>query len=195
MLQDRGDAQRLVSSGVNGAPPSAGIGQSCPAPVLAPRRAVLSDIGPAGSAGGATGGSIVTGIGDGGSPVPGEEKVPGPPGRVVADSSTGVAAGGGTASGAPGCDGGVLTATPSILIPLIHFLTRFRAAPVNSTVLNAVLISWMTSWPDHFFSGNGGMAACSGMVGARWPVRSASTEPRSVGTEAVGASTRSVRSG
>src|SRR6476646_742619 len=101
MLQERGDAHRRVSMGVSGAPPSAGVGQCSPGAGTVPRSAASRLSGPPGSAAGGRAGSMVTGIGPGASPVPGELKVPGPVSFETA-ASTGVAAGGGTAAGAPG---------------------------------------------------------------------------------------------
>src|SRR5690349_17630462 len=99
MLQDRGDAQRLVSIGVSGAAPSAGVGQCSPGGGTVPRSAASRDSGPPGWAAGGSAGSMVTGTGAGGSPVPGE---PSDPASFETDTSMGVAAGGGTAAGAPG---------------------------------------------------------------------------------------------
>src|SRR6478609_4037116 len=115
MLQDRGDAHRRVSSGVNGAPPSAGVGQCSPGAGAAPRIAASRDNGPAGSAAGGRAGSIEAGTGDGGSPVPGVLKVPGPVCRETA-SPTELAAGGVTGNGSSGCEGfaGVLIAGSSL---------------------------------------------------------------------------------
>src|SRR6476620_8985080 len=99
MLQERGDGHRRVSIGVSGAAPSAGVGQCSPGAGTVPRSAASSDSGPPGSAAGGRAGSMVTGMGAGGSPVPGE---PNAPGSLETAASTGVAAGGGTATGAPG---------------------------------------------------------------------------------------------
>src|SRR6478752_980477 len=101
MLQERGDAHRRVSIGVSGAAPSAGVGQCSPGAGTVPRSAASRLNGPPGSAAGGSGGWIVTGTGCGGSPAPGELNVPGPVSFDTA-TSTGVAAGGGTAAGAPG---------------------------------------------------------------------------------------------
>src|SRR6478609_4577728 len=101
MLQDRGDAHRRVSIGVNGAAPSAGVGQCSPGAGTVPRSAASRDSGPPGSAAGGSAGSMVTGIGPGASPVPGELNVPGPVSFDTA-ASTELAAGGGTAAGTPG---------------------------------------------------------------------------------------------
>src|ERR1700712_6076952 len=104
MLHDRGDAHRRGSRGGSGPPPSSGVGQCSPGAGAAPRSAASRDIGPAGSAAGGRAGSIVTGTGDGGSPVPGELAVPGPVCRETT-SPTEVAAGGVTGNGSSGRDG------------------------------------------------------------------------------------------
>src|SRR6478609_4455368 len=138
MPQDPGEAHRRVSTGVNGAAPSvAGVGQWWSAGAAA-RSAASMDAGPVGAPGVAIG-RMVDGTGAGASPVPGELPVPGPAGCEVAASDTGVAAGGGTASGTPGAESG----SAGLLMPP-PFLRCGRCSPASSVLRHR-----------HFFSGSG----------------------------------------